>query len=156
MNTEVQTTAPIEGWTTRSEAPVHDGAYFAILRRPTRVPFVQSDFDLGTGRLYQRINFAATDLRRVDDGTSYAGHAYGFIESRFPQSSVTSFLNTFGLYTPYASMFRRVRSAKRFIASNPEVVVVTRCVGYSRRRRCTVARFMTQFPKRADRTYEPF
>jgi hypothetical protein len=158
MNTQTRETLIGRQTIGFDRGPVDDGIYFATLRPPVLVPFVETGLDLYRGRLYKRINLDATDLRRVDDDVPCTGIAYGYLESRrrrFPTSSLTDFLKTFGLYVPGSSTSKRVNRVKEFIQSQPRAVVVTRWVGYSCRQRRTVARRMSQFPSRGDGLYEP-
>ena len=147
--------------------PVPDGYYIARLGPSTKLPF----HDRGL----RRINYEAEIIRPIGNPApgSQRGRAYGHLYSsrRYAwrdlpprqwwgpiesESTLTRFLKTFGLYQRGMSTARRVRAAKELIESRPVVVVLTMWVAYSRQQDKTIKCSMSEFPRRADGTHDPY
>lgn len=112
----------------------------------------------------RQLNFEAVVQASWPTEVACSGVAFGRLiswippgqrPSHKPESPLTTFLKAFCLYRRGMTLAQRVRAATEYIHTQPQVLVVTTWVAWSRAQQKTVARSMTDFPINPDGTHAP-
>jgi hypothetical protein len=125
------------------------GHYVGQLYPPSSILFVQGDRTSARVNVTAHIHYSFTGIAR--------GVAFGSLDSSRSNGSVSSltrFLQTFGLLERAMSTAQCIRAAADFIRSEPLVGISVTWIGYSHLQKRTVARCMEHFPRRPDGTHD--